>query len=197
MSALVTIFQFPIVLLNLFGFIGSAIWLLLVGRWKEVLIGIIASVVAPFLLGLALLPSFLVGAPAIYFAKRRFTLGLYFFSLLSSTYICAIIVTWCGGVLFFFLRDASSNAFWPLLIWSYGVATSPWTYMAQKDESPASVMAAFFTQVAFIVLMAAVALGASLESAVQIFTLIMVIEIFFHMHLIVQLNRAGLLESDA
>jgi hypothetical protein len=189
-----SIFQLPILLLNLFGFIGSAIWLLILGEWRSVVAGLVISVAAPFFLGLAALPTVLLGGPGIYFAKRGITIGVYFFGFLASVYIAALISAWCGAVTFYFLNGATKQAFWPLLVWSYGVATSPWTYMAQKDESVGSMLAAFFAQAAFIVMMIGLAFGADLASATQIFAAVMVVEVFFHMRLMADMQRAGLLE---
>jgi hypothetical protein len=193
---LVSIFQLPIMILNVFGFIGSAIWLLIIGEWRSVVAGIFISIAAPFFLGLAALPSAILGGPGIYFAKRGIAIGVYFFSLLASIYIAALITAWCGGVTFYFLSHVTSHAFWPMLIWSYGVATTPWTYMAQRDGAAASMLAAFFTQVAFIVMMLSIALGASLESSAQIFSVVMMIEVFFYMRLLAEVQRSGLLQFD-
>lgn len=91
-----------------------------------------------------------------------------FFRFLSSVYIYMLIAAWCSAVTFYFLRDAPSHAFWPLLIWSYGVATSPWSYMAQRDQSVASFYSGFFTQVAFIVMMVCMAFGVDLLDGLQV-----------------------------
>jgi hypothetical protein len=193
MNALVAVFQIPILFLNFFGFIGAAIWLLIIGRWPDVVSGVLTTIVSPFVVGLAMLPALIFVAPGTFFSRRGSIFGLYATSFLSSVYTATLITAWCGGVAYFYLNKAPSNAFWPLLIWSYGVATSPWTYMAQKDDSVASTLAAFFTQVAFIALMIALLLGASLSAGVQIFGVVMAIEIFFHMRLVAEVQRAGLL----
>jgi hypothetical protein len=192
MQAIFSIFQLPILILNVFGFIGSAVWLLILGQWRLVLVGLLMSATAPFFLGLASLPTVLLGGPGIFFAKRGITIGVYFFSFLASIYIAALISAWCGTVTFYFLNGAAKQAFWPLLIWSYGVATSPWTYMAQQDGSVASMLAAFFAQPAFIVMMIGLAFGADLTSATQIFAAVMVLEGFFHMSLVADVQREGL-----
>ncbi|WP_315798841.1 hypothetical protein [Bradyrhizobium sp. SZCCHNRI3043] len=192
MQAIFSIFQLPILVLNVFGFIGSAVWLLILGEWRLVLVGLLMSVTAPFFLGLASLPTVLLGGPGIFFAKRGITIGVYFFSFLASIYIAALISAWCGTVAFYFLKETAKPAFWPLLIWSYGVATSPWTYMAQQDGSLASMLAAFFAQAAFIVMMIGLAFGADLTSATQIFAAVMVLEVLFHMRLVADVQREGL-----
>jgi hypothetical protein len=195
MGAFVAIFQIPIIVLNIFGFIGSAIWLLVIGQWIPLVVGIVISIFAPFALGLAVLPSMIFAMPGIRSAERGFTIGVYFFTFLSSVYVALLITGWCGAITYYFLKDAPSYAFWPLLIWSYGVATSPWTYMAQKDEGVASTMAAFFAQAAYVVMMIAIAFGADLKTAAQVFSLVMVIEVICHMRLLAEMKRAGMMQT--
>jgi hypothetical protein len=189
MKALVTIFQLPIMVLNVFGFIVSGIWLLILGQWGSVLFGFAVSMIAPTGLGLALFPGMAIAAPGIFFANRKVTIGVYFFGFLSSVFIYVLISVWCGGITFYFLKDAPSRAFWPLLIWSYGVATSPWTYMAQKDGSPTSLLAAFFAQVAFIMMMVSVAFGLDVPDGFQVFALVMMVGVVFHMRLLAEAQR--------
>jgi hypothetical protein len=177
--------------LNLFGFVGSAIWLLIIGEWRSVVAGLFITIAAPFFLGLAILPSLALTGPSVYFAKRGITIGVYFFSFLASIYIAALITAWCGGITFYFLSNVPSHGFWPMLIWSYGVATSPWTYMAQKDDSIGSMLAAFFAQVAFIVMMLSMAFGANLEVGAQVFGVVMAVEVLFHMRLLAEMQRSG------
>jgi len=191
MGILITIFQLPIIILNFFGFIIAGIWLLVIGQWSSVIAGILTVIAASFLLSIALLPGMIIGAPGVYFANRRVTIGVYFFGFLASVYTYAVITVWCGGVTIYFLRDAPSHAFWPLLVWSYGIATSPWTYMAQKEQSVTAFLAAFFTQAAFIVMMVCVALGLDLLSAMQVFVLVIAAGVIFHMRVLAEAHRSG------
>jgi hypothetical protein len=193
MKALVAIFQFPIMILNIFGFAVSAIWLLFIGEWKVVIVGLVVSVFAPKFLGFALLFGMIVDLPAHYFAKRGVAVGVYFFQFLSSAFTYIIIGSWCGAVIFACIHNAPPHAFWPLLIWSYGVATSPWSYMAQVDQGIASILGVFFTQAAFIVLMVCVAFGMDVSDAFQVFCLVLVIGVIFHMRLVAEAQRYGAL----
>jgi hypothetical protein len=195
METLFKIFHLPIMILNTFGFIGSALWLLIIGQWRSVVAGIFVFIVANFTIGLALLPGLALGAPGIYFARRRITIGVYFFGLLSSIYTYVLITAWCAGVTFYFIRDAPTGAFWPLLIWAYGVATAPWTYVAQQDGSIAGFIAAFFMQVAYIVMLAAIALGVSLSAAVDVFGVVMAVGVITQMRMLAEANRMGAFEE--
>jgi hypothetical protein len=195
METLFNIFQIPIVVLNVFGFVISGVWLLVIGQWGSVVAGLVTAMFAPFLLGLAILPSMIFNGPTLYFAERRVTIGVYFFGFLSSVYIYTLIAAWCSAVTFYFLRDAPPHALWPLLIWSYGVATSPWSYMAQRDQSVASFYSVFFTQVAFIVMMVCMAFGVDLLDGLQVFALVMAVGVFFHMRLLAEAQRTRLLTN--
>ncbi len=190
------IFQLPIVVLNFFGFIVSGIWLLVIGQWGSVVAGFIVSIFAPFFLGFAVLPGMLFTGPMTYLAGRKVTIGVYFFGFLTSVYMYLVIATWCSGITFYFMHDAPPRAFWPLLIWSYGVATSPWSYMAQRDQSIASILFAFFAQVAFIVMMLSILLGVDFIDALQVFPLVFVVGVFFHMQLLAHVQRAEIRETD-
>lgn len=196
MQTLFAIFQLPIVILNFFGFVISGVWLLVIGQWGSVVAGLFISMFAPFGLGLTLLPGALIGGPGIYFANRGLTIGVYFFGFLSSVYTYVLITVWCGGLTYYFMRDAPSHAFWPMLIWSYGVATSPWSYMAQKDQAIPSFLAAFFAQVAYIIMMACVAFGVDLADGIQVFALVMMVGVFFHMRFLAEAQRMGSLDTD-
>lgn len=196
MGTLATIFQIPVLLLNFFGFIVSAIWLLVIGEWKSVLLGGAISIFAPFFLGIATFPAAAFGLSGIYFAKKGITIGLYFFSFLSSIYIAVLITGWSGTITFYFLHNVPAKAFWPMLVWSYGVATSPWTYIAQKDGSAPSLVAAFFMQIAYIVMMISIAAGLDLPTSAQIFSIVMAVGVLFHMRLIADMKRSGILNAD-
>lgn len=191
MKTLIAVFQLPIVLLNSLGFIISAIWLLVIGQWGSVVAGIVIAMVAPTLLAFAVLPGVLLAGPAVYFGNKGLTIGVYFFGFLASIFIYVLITTWCGGVTFYFLRDIPSNAFWPALIWSYGVATSPWSYMAQRDQSPTAFLAAFFAQIGFVVAISFVALGGAIHDGFQVFSLVMMVGVVFHMRLLAEAYRTS------
>jgi hypothetical protein len=194
MMALMALFRVPIFLLNAFGLVVSGVWLLAIGEWRAVLLGLVTMLVAPFLLGLALLPVAAIGAAGIYFAKRGLTIGLYVVGLLASIYTYVLIGGWCGGVVFQYMQNAAPKSFWPLLIWSYGVATSPWSYLAKRDQALPSFLAAFFAQVAFIILIIAIASGVHLNDALQIFALVLIVGVVFHMRLLAQASQAGFLD---
>lgn len=161
-----------IVLLNTLGPIISGIWLVILGQWKLVLVSfIVTALFAARLLGIALLPQIALAAPGIYFAKQQNKALTYLFSGLSHLYAAALIVVWSTVVLSYFAPSNAPNAAGtaaPYLIWAYGVAVSPWTYMALHENRSGDSLAplfCFFLQLGFIgAVLAILLLGASVEA---------------------------------
>jgi hypothetical protein len=67
---------------------------------------------------------------------------------ISSLYTAALIAAWGIGILYFFASRATAHSIIPLLIWSYGVASGPWSFLASKDQQGGgneySAMSTFF-----------------------------------------------------
>lgn len=156
LMGIIMVLSIPLMILNMLGGIVSGVWLAILGDWRALGIGVACFLVSSGFLGFALLPSFLLAAPAAYCAEKGRAFGLIFFCALSSIYTLGLITAWCCGVLFLFMQDATASNLIPRLIWSYGVATGPWAYMASKDqgregEGSASAMATFLAEAAYMV----------------------------------------------
>jgi len=175
LMGVITALSVPLFILNMLGGIVSGIWLAILGEWGAVGLGILFFFVSTWLLAFALMPSLLFAAPAAYCAERGKTFGLVCFGALSSLYILALVTVWCCGILFLFVKDATASSLIPRLIWSYGVATGPWAYMASKDQGPqgegfASTLATFLAELAYLVIMLLVIFASiTLFGAVKVF----------------------------
>jgi hypothetical protein len=122
----------PLLALNLLGGAVSGVWLLLIGEWRMVLLGVAILSVSGFVLGAAvLLPPLLIAVTLASVRKRPVQI---FVAALGSLYAGAVILLWCVGVLWLFGRQASTRSVVPVLIWSYGVAVGPWANMASHDQ---------------------------------------------------------------
>jgi hypothetical protein len=200
LMGLISALSFPLMLLNGFGGIISGIWLAVIRDWRPLGLGIGFFLFSSLILGLALAPSLLLAAPAAYFAEKGKTLGVVCFGALSSLYVLTLITVWCCGVLFLFVRDAQATTFIPRLIWSYGVATGPWAYMASKDESDegfGSTFAVFLAMLAYLVLMLLVAFfGISLIGAVKVFGSFMLVGLFVQTTMLALIQRARFAEVN-
>jgi hypothetical protein len=185
----------PLFILNTLGGIVSGIWLAILGEWGAVGSGILFFFVSTWLLAFALMPSLLFAAPAAYFAKRGKTFGFFCFSALGGLYILALVTVWCCGILFFFVKDATASSLVPRLIWSYGVATGPWAYMASKEQGPqgeglGSALWTFFAELAYLVIILLVIFASiTLFGAVKVFGGFMLAALALQMTLAVMIQN--------
>lgn len=162
MQALVVVLMVPLMLLNFFGGIGSGIWLAILGEWWAIGYGLL-GLFSHFLLSIVMAPGLFFAVPAAGLVEKGKRFLALPFILLSQLYTYAVITAWCMFVFYIFMSRANQETFWPLLIWSYGVALGPWMYMAQKEQQSGtgdfSAMTTFFAQVAYIVVALVVILG--------------------------------------
>ena len=89
---------------------------------------------------------------------------------ISNLYTAALVAAWGIGILYFFASRATAHSIIPLLIWSYGVAIGPWSFLASKDQQGGgngySAISTFFLQVGYVVAIALVLVSGSLAPAV-------------------------------
>jgi hypothetical protein len=157
----------PFMLLNILGVLAGAIWLAIIGQWSVLGIGLLSMFLSAPVIGFALMPgALLTMAAAPFLGTRLWFLGFPFL-LAESIYSNAIISAWCFGVVVFFVQEAGADATLPALLWAYGVAISPLSYMTQKSEGAdgarfASGLITFAAQLA-VVFMAIVVLAKGLD----------------------------------
>jgi hypothetical protein len=192
---LITALSIPLMILNLLGGIVAGIWLALLGEWGTIGYGIAAFFMSSFALSIILMPSMLLAAPAAYYAERGNTFGLLCFGSLSSLYTIGVITAWCCGVLFFFVKEATQASLIPTLIWSYGVATGPWAYMASKEQQGgsgfASTIATFLAELAYAVIILLILLTSITGAqAIKTFAGFMVVG------LVIQMTFAFLIQKE-
>lgn len=152
---LVNVLLVPLMVLDVFGGVVSGIWLLIIGDWRSVLLGIGIVIVSSFSLSILMLPSLLFAGLAA-LGKRG---GRIIAVVLSLLYIGAIIVIWCSVVLFLFGRQLSPKNLVPVMIWSHGVAVGPWAYLASHEDNPHSMLSTFFADLGYVVVLLMVFFG--------------------------------------
>ncbi len=130
--------------------LGSCIWLAILGIWWAVTSAVV-SVLSPVLLSLLMLCCFSFGSKAIKLFEKKRVVFCNFYLLLGSLITYAGLVAWCLATLFYFISDATTNTFWPLMICSYGVITLPWNYVACMEGSVESRRYAIIIQIIFVV----------------------------------------------
>lgn len=154
MQAIIMVLMIPLIALNMLGGIGSGIWLAILGEWWAIGYGLLGIFGSAFVLSFVLMPGVAFAGPAAMLAERGKTILALPFLFLSGLYTYAVVTVWCVLVFYFFMRHANHTNLWPLLIWSFGVATAPWSYMASKEaqggSGAGSAFATFFCQVAYV-----------------------------------------------
>jgi len=123
----------PLAFLNVFGGVASGIWLAVLGEWWAfgyIILGVAYVTVVPFVIAPA---GILLRASIAVLSERGgpLTRPLFF---VGTAYVHAITTAWCLFILYFIMRKAGIDTFWPLLIWSYSAALSPLSYLAIKER---------------------------------------------------------------
>lgn len=195
LQGIITALTVPLALLNMLGGIVAGIWLAILGEWGTIVRGILFFFVSTFTLSIVLIPSMLLSAPAAYCAEKGKPFGMLCFGALSNLYIIAVITVWCCGILYIFVKDATASSLIPKLIWSYGVATGPWAYMASKDQQGgdgfASMLATFLAELAYVVIMLMV-----IFSTITLLQALKVFAGFMLVGLVIQMTIAYLLQKE-
>ncbi len=197
LGAFITALSIPLMILNMLGGIVAGIWLAILGQWGTIGAGILIFFVSTKILGLVIMPSMLLAAPAAVYGEKGNTVGMVCFGALSSLYILAVITAWCCGILFFFVRDATASSLIPRLLWSYGLATGPWAYMAGHDargggsEGFASMLATFLAQLAYVTIMILV-----IFTSITLLGTIKVFAGFMAVALVIQMTLATLIQRE-
>jgi hypothetical protein len=182
--ALISALMIPVVLLNMLGCIVSGMWLVIIGQWGIVVLGILFYIASSFGLSFALVPALLLSAPAVYCSEKGKTIPTIFFITLSNLYVIAVITLWCCGILYLFAKGVTTTSLIPRLIWSYGVAVGPWAYMASKEQQSGEALgptiAAFLAALAYVVIMIIVLFSRiTLLQALEVFVGFMLVGLVF------------------
>ncbi len=193
-ARLLSMLAVPLGLINIFGGIVSGIWLAVLGEWGLIGFGILALMVSGMGLGLAMAPGLVFAAPAAALLEKGKNIPGYFFGFLSTLYIFAVLVGWCILVLIYYTKQANPDSIIPILIWSYGIATGPIAWLAQKDMQSGSeyaMVATFFIQIAYLLTVIGILfVGMSLINVIVLFSIVMSVG------MVVQFSMAYLIEQS-
>lgn len=164
LSTVVTV----LILLNALSGIVSSIWLIILGQWRLVGMGILVGLSMPVFWTITVLPLFalLVVAHIAEGSGKRVLVGLLGF--LIYIYKHGLIAAWMLLVFHAFTRYASASV--PVLLWGYAIVMAPLCYIARHDppDDVGSILGCLFGGVGYIVLAVSSLLGASLWSAATI-----------------------------
>lgn len=134
-TIILSVFSSFVILFNYFAGVVGGIWLLVLGQWKFVFLGICAIFIFPWLYFIVTLPSVGFGMLAIYFEKKKMKAGVAIILFLVQLYDSIVQLSWIaivfGGCLEFVRMTGISHI--PLLLFAYAVSTTPFLYMASKE----------------------------------------------------------------
>jgi hypothetical protein len=150
MQAFIAILFLPLMLLNFVGGIVGYIWLVFLGEWSVIGIGILATVFGAFVCSVALAPGLLVSVPAVGMYSRGGVARIASFPLMliGLAWTFAVMCVWAVWWFAYFM-SAGVLSILPALLVAYSVATAPWVYMAQKEAQSGdgnAASTAFFLQ---------------------------------------------------
>lgn len=168
----------PIMILNSLGGLISGIWLMFLGEWRILFQGILLMMMSGSLVSFALKPSLLFAK----FAKSAMDKGqkpvAVFFGSSMVLYKVILMSAWCILIMWLFLHQATESGIVAKLIWSYGVALAPWSFLAKQDRArgnQSSIFTTFLAQISYIISMFMFSAGSSLHTIVIVFFSIMII----------------------
>lgn len=164
LTKLITILGVPFSILNAFGGIVAAIWLIAIGDWKTLIVGVVLVVFSSHSIAILMLPGAAFSVIAAAVGAKTNMRGMMFYSaaFINNLYIVVVITVWCIGVLMIFMAlysKAHASSISPYLLGSYGPALGVWQYLAVKEGSGpglqgiGSITIVFFAQVAYVVVM--------------------------------------------
>ena len=192
MQALILTFMFPLILLNVFGFLGSGIWLAVLGEWGIVGTGIALLTGGSLVLGFLILPGLALTLPGHVLYKRGGLYGVLGFPLFLMGFLWTYVVMcgWALGSANYLLNMADHSSLWSVLILAYGVATGPWAFLAKKDMLSGNDNAAvptFFLSVGCLLGLISIPFGASKLTVLILFAVPIGVSI------LIQLLKMGLM----
>jgi hypothetical protein len=188
MGSFTNILIVPIFIINCLGGIISGIWLVILGEWGLIGYGMLAAMMGGFIIPLAILPSAIFALPAVALMTKGHKFIGYMIGTLSVTYIMIVLSAWCLIVLTTYADQATPDSIIPILIWSYGVALGPISYLAHEElqsGNELSGLSTFFLQIAyFITILVIIFVGINVFHALVIFGVVMTVAIIYQFHLV-------------
>lgn len=147
----------PIILLNVFGGVASAIWLGASGEWSAVGIGLGAIFFGAIAISLLMIPGIIFAVPAVKaFDSGNITLAK-ILTALSLSYTFGIFSLWGYFVYLYFIENIPWDLRFPGVVWSYAVVTASVGFLASKerDNPHSQTSAAIFSLTCIIAMFVA------------------------------------------
>ncbi len=141
----------PLFIVSIVGPIVAIIWLLWIGCWKLVILGILASIILSVIFPFLLIPSFFINRFLNSFQNNKKTMK--FLSIVLSTIYIAIISSFISlYTLKYFVNYSDSNNIIPILLWTFGTIAYPFQKLTKQEDQAGDATASIFNT--FFVLLA-------------------------------------------
>lgn len=150
LGAVAIVLTIPLFLLNFSSGIVGGIWLLILGKWKLVLIGFGLTVFFPALLfSLILLPGTGISLLGMKLGQRGIPLFPRIIGFIGSFINYCIIAFWILIIVTMFVRQSDGHNLVPFLLFGYSTAMFPLSYMAKYDgpDATGTMLAMLFAQI--------------------------------------------------
>lgn len=147
----------------------SGAWLLFLGEWRTLVLGLLMACLMPPIFAFVSLPGMGIGMLGNLAAERGWKGIAGFLGLLFAFVQLAQVVGWVVLTFVVFLVRIKGHSPIPFLLWGYSTALAPLGYMASKDspdDSPGTGMALVIGQISYLTLAALWYFEASFNSYV-------------------------------
>ena len=195
MLSVVVFLTIPLVFMNIFGGVISGIWLAVLGEWKAIGMGVILIIVSAIGLGFVLMPSLIFALPATRAIEAGKNSLAAFLGGLTMIYTGVVMLCWAIIIFVYYYKASDSSSLIPMLFWSYGVATAPWSHMAKSDQQAGnnfSAIPVFFLSIGYLVMIIAVLIvGPSLLASTIILGVFILIGIIFVISAAIQEDKVS------
>ncbi len=149
----------PLAALNLLCSIVAPIWLLIIGEWRTVVIGILVFLLGYCGLKLAGIPAGLIDVPALLFAAKRRWLAACVLSVPGILYLNAVVTIWCALAFRFVAgsavasEHARASHFVPAMAWSFGIAMGALSEAVLKESTVPNGVALLSAELGYVFVM--------------------------------------------
>lgn len=175
---IMNVFTPVIVVLNITSEIVGGIWLLIIGEWALALGAFVFSLFLPWLISIPLVIIGFVSWGFLWVATKVRLTGIG--SFITSFFQHLIYLAWIFLVFIMFLSYSDGHNPLPYILFGYGVATGPFTWMASKEAPDAygTLIANFLMQMTYIILAILYFLGLSYLAIPIILIITILFDIF-------------------
>jgi len=152
LTGILTVITAPLLILNVIGTIIGVIWLLCIGQWKLVIVGLIVSFLFKFIYTLPALIQIPLGLLAYKCAEKKYNFLATIIVFINLLFINIVNLLWIFLVYGISIHLATGNSL-PYLLFGYAVATAPLSFIASQDRDSATTsLGIFLTQLVFFIL---------------------------------------------